>query len=263
MAIAHRKSGSCPLPQIGWRVVPATAVACAAMLTVTACGPTPEPEPEPTASAVVTMDDAEPTVAPVPHESELPAGFDSPPDTTAAPDDALSSDELAELLRVPATAAVRPETCAADALEGALWGYDVAAGSRFSTLRVTNVSDAPCTVAGYPGVGARGEWGNAFLIVAEQRPLDSGDETPVTLAPGEAASAPISWTGALAGAYDEWISLLVVQLAQGQEPLRIEPVIGAETMVGGDSGPPHEAEMDIGMQTSVRVGTFSAVDAAP
>lgn len=130
--------------------------------------------------------------------SELPAGFDSPPGTRAAPDDSLSSDELRTLLRVPATAAVRPETCAPGNLDAQLWGDDVAAGSRFSTIRVTDVSDASCTVSRYPGVGARGEWGGACLIVAEQSPIDSGDENPVTPAPGDDASAPISWTGALA-----------------------------------------------------------------
>lgn len=265
MAIAHRGPFIPRLLATDHRAVLLAASAVAIVLVVTACGLTPDPEPEPSASVAVTGDwtDTEPSVAPVPHESELPAGFDSPPDTTAATDSSLSSDELTELLRVPATAAVQPDTCAADALEARLWGYDVAAGSRFSTLRVTNASDASCAVAGYPGVGARGEWGSAFLLLAEQRPIDSGDETPVTLAPGDAANAPISWTGALAGAHDERISLLVVQLAQGQEPLRVEPIIGAETMVGGDSGPPHEAELDVGMQTSVRVGSFSAVATAP
>ncbi|GEK80000.1 DUF4232 domain-containing protein [Agrococcus baldri] len=257
MTIARRRNGPSPLPTVR-RAVP-TALACAAVLATTACLPPPDVEPRPTASAAVTVEDAAPTAAPVPHESELPAGFDSEPDTTAEPDEALGAEELTELLRVPATAAVRPDSCAADAVEAELWGYDVAAGSRFSTLRVTNVSDAPCTVAGYPGIGARGEWGSAFLILAEQDPIDSGDGSPVTLAPGAAASAPIRWTGALAGAHDEWISLLVVQLAQGQEPLRVAPTISAESMVGGDSGAPHEATMDVGMLTDVRVGSFSAV----
>lgn len=234
------------------------AIACGAVVALAACLPVPDPEPEPTASANVP-EDGRPTAAPVPHESELPPGFDSPPDTTAAPDEALTDDELTALLRVPATAAERPETCAVDAVEAQLWGYDVAAGSRFSTLRVTNVSDAPCTVAGFPGIGARGEWGTAFLILGEQSPIDSGDGTPVSLEPGAAASAPITWTGSLAGAHDEHISLLVVQLAQGQAPLRVAPVIAAETMIGGDCGAPHEATMDVGMLTTVRVGSFSGV----
>src|SRR5699024_8962399 len=101
------------------------------------------------------------------------------------------------------------------------------------------------------------EWGNPFLILAEQDPIDSGDGSPVPLAPGGSASAPIRWTGALAGAHDERISMLVVQLAQDQAPLRVEPFISAESMAGGDSGTPHDASMDIGMLTTVRVGSFS------
>ncbi|WP_306233807.1 DUF4232 domain-containing protein [Agrococcus beijingensis] len=237
--------------------VPMAALVCAAAALLTACGPAPDPRPEPTASAAIVEDSA-PAAAPVPHESELAPGFDSPPDTAAVPDASLTADELTALLRVPATAALRPETCAADGVDIELWGYDVAAGSRFSTLRVTNTSAEPCSVAGFPGVGARGEWGSGFLILAEQDPIDSGDGSPVTLAPGAAASAPIRWTGALAGAHDERISLLVVQLAQGQEPLRVAPTISAESMMGGDSGEPHEATMDVGMLTTVRVGSFSA-----
>jgi hypothetical protein len=139
-----------------------------------------------------------------------------------------------------------------------LRGFDVAAGSRFSSLRVTNVSGSTCAVAGYPGIGARGEWGRALLILAEQDPIDSGDGSPVLLPPGATASAPIRWTGALAGAHDEWISLLVVQLAQGQDPVAVHPVIRAATTADADGGPPLDAAMDIGMLTEVRVGSFSA-----
>lgn len=255
MATIHRGSvSSSTVP----RATLLVAIASAAVLTVTACAVADEPQQAPTTSADAPSGGA-PSSAPEPHESELPAGYDTPPDTPVVPDGELTADEVTALLRVPATAPIAADSCAADAVDAELWGFDAAAGSRYSTLRVTNTSDAPCTIAGYPGIGARGAWGNPFLIIAEQRPIDEADGSPVTLAPGGAASAPISWTGSLAGAHDEWISLLAVQLAAGQEPLRVNPTISAESMAGGDGGTPHDAEMDVGMLTDVRIGAFTAV----
>ncbi|WP_157674254.1 DUF4232 domain-containing protein [Agrococcus carbonis] len=256
MANAGRSPGD-PIPHPPARRAGLLAIGAAASLAVTGCiAPPPEPTPSPV--AVEPAPDADPTAAPEPHESELPPGFDSPPDSVAEPDASLTADELAALLRVPATGAVRPETCEPEDVEVVLSGYDVAAGSRFSTLRVTNAGGDPCALGGYPGIGARGEWGSTFLILAEQSPMDSGEPMPLVLEPGGSASAPIQWTGALAGAHDEHISMLVVQLAQDQAPVRVEPEIRAETMVGGDSGPPHDARMDVGMLTTVRVGAFVA-----
>jgi hypothetical protein len=40
-------------------------------------------------------------------------------------------------------------------------------------------------------------------------------------------------------------------------------VIAAETMVGGDGGEPHDARLDIGMTTTVRVGAFAPAGSAP
>lgn len=244
-------------PSIGGRLAAAAGAAVVA-LAVAGCDTVPDLEPTASASETPEARDASPTAAAEPHESDLPPGFDSPPDSSATPDAALSAAERTALLRVPATAAPRPETCQPDAAEVELWGYDVAAGSRYSSIRVTNASDAACTVAGYPGIGARGEWGSAFLILAEQDAIDSGDDSPVSLAPGATASAPIRWTGALAGAHDEWISLLVVQLAQGQEPIGVRPVVSAAAMTDADGAAPHDAAMDVGMLTDVRVGSFSA-----
>jgi hypothetical protein len=256
MANAGRPTGA-PSPHPSAPRAALLAIGAAAALAMTGCI-APPPEPTPSPAVFEPAPDADPTAAPEPHESELPPGFDSPPDSAAEPDASLTADELAALLRVPATGAGRPETCAPEHVEVELWGYDVAAGSRFSTLRVTNAGDAACALGGYPGIGARGEWGSAFLILAEQSPMDSGEPMPLVLEPGASASAPIQWTGALAGAHDEHISMLVVQLAQDQEVVRVPPVIRAETMVGGDSGPPHDARMDIGMLTTVRVGAFVA-----
>lgn len=231
------------------------ALAAVAAVGLAGCDET-EPTPSPTPSATAPSD-AAPTAAPVPDESDLGAGFDERPDTTAAPDASLSAEERTALLRVPATAAARPDACTPEDVEVRLWGYDAGLGSRWSALRVENVGATPCTVAGYPGFGARGTWGSAFQLLAEQEP--GADPADVLLQPGAAADAPLRWTGDLAGAETEWASMLVVQLAQGQDAVAVEPTILAETMVGGDGGPPHDARIDIGMLTTVRLGAFVPV----
>ena len=114
---------------------------------------------------------------------------------------------------------------------------------RYGTLAVTNTSASACTVSGYPGFGARGAWGHAFQLLAEQTdisPNGTPTGTPVVeLAPGEAARASVEWTGELAGAESEPASSLVVQLAQGQPARLVAP---------GDT--------DIGMLTTVRIGAL-------
>lgn len=235
-------------------------IAGAALLVLAACDATPDPQPTPSASASPAPTDAAPTSVPEPHETDLPPGFDERPDTESAPDAALTGAERTALLRMPATAAGDASACTPDAVSIELWGYDVAAGSRYSSLRVTNAGTEPCTIAGWPGIGARGDWGSRLLLIVEQETAGA-DPAPVRLEPGMAADAPIRWTGALAGAEQEVISLLVVQLAQDQEATGVEPMVAAATMLGGDSGPPHDARLDIGMTTTVRVGAFApAVD---
>ena len=241
----------------------AVVLASAVMLALTACDAAPDPQPTATASPEPTSTgDAEPTAVPEPHETDLPPGLDQRPDTETTPDAALTGTERSALLRVPATAAAVPDACTPDGTSIELWGFDVAAGSRFSSLRVTNTGTAPCTLGGWPGIGGRGDCGNRLMLIVEQEQRGA-DPSPVLLAPGEAADAPIRWTGALAGAEQETISLLVVQLAQGQEAVGIAPVIAAETMLGGDGGEPHDAGLDIGMTTTVRVGAFAPAGAAP
>ncbi len=237
----------------------ALALACAAMVTLAGCEAAPEPEPTGSASPQPTVRDAAPTSVAEPHETDLPPGFDQQPDAETTPDAALTGMERSALLRVPATAAAAADACTPEAVSIELWGFDVAAGSRFSSLRVTNTGAAPCTVGGWPGIGARGDRGNRLMLIVEQEQTGT-DPAPVLLAGGDTADAPIRWTGALAGAEQETISLLVVQLAQGQEAAGIEPVIAAETMIGGDGGQPHDARLAIGMTTTVRVGAFASAE---
>ncbi len=189
-----------------------------------------------------------------PGPDDLAPGWDEPRDGPApTPDADLATAQLAEILRLPASAPETPETCAPDDVALTLTFTDAALGHRFGVLAVENVSEDPCTVEGYPGLGARGAWGATFLLDLEHRdPIDAQAEpATVTVAAGERAHANVEWTGELAGAASEPVSLLVVQLADGQD------AVGHPISMDGASGEP-DTGIDIGMLTTVRVGPFYA-----
>jgi hypothetical protein len=209
------------------------AIVLAALLALAGCTGDDEPAPAPPATATGNPDD-------------LPPGYDEPPDGEIVPDSALTPAEVTALLRLPATDPSTADTCTPADLSASIDGFDAAAGHRYARLLLTNTSDRTCTLSGYPGVGARGEWGNRFELTAEQRdPLDGAAPQQVTLQPGAAASANLEWTGELAGAESEKASLLAVQLAQGQDAFGVP--VGDEDLV------------DIGILTTVRVGPFRTV----
>lgn len=196
-----------------------------------------------------------PTAVPSPSEGELGPGWDESPDAPVTPDAGLSDADLVELLRIPATAPAGAEACTPADLTLELGAGDAAMGHRYSAIVATNDSDRACTLRGYPGIGARGEWGSRFLLVASQEavtgqddPALASDPPPVTVLPGETAIAPLEWTGELAGAESEWASILVVQPAAGQTPVAV-PAVLAE---------PTSGAVDIGMQTTVRVAWWRA-----
>lgn len=174
---------------------------------------------------------------------ELPPGWDESPDgAPPVPDDQLDDDQLTALLRTRASAPSRAESCRADELDASLAGSDAAAGSRFTTIVVRNTSDRSCVLEGVPGVGVRGTWGSTL------RPRVSsgvGAAGPVTLAPGAAARSLLEWGGSLAGAEQERASMIVVQLAAGQVPLRVGATIEGS-----------EDPLDIGMESSIDVAPF-------
>ncbi|GAA4079734.1 DUF4232 domain-containing protein [Nocardioides kongjuensis] len=181
------------------------------------------------------------TTAP-PGLDEVSPGFDESPDgEPPVPDDQLEDAALTALLRTRATA-YGGDHCAAEQVEVSLEGYDQAAGHRYSRVVVRNTGDDACVVEGVPGVGARGAWGTTF--VNEIGP-GTGDApaSPVLLSPGESAASGLEWTGDLAGAESEHVSLLVLQLARGQVPLAVPARIGVETL-------------DIGPFTTIRLAPF-------
>lgn len=206
-------------------------------------------------------DDPPPTLEPAaPTSPDEPApGWDESPDTPQpTPDTALDAGQLADILRLPASAPAAGESCMPDDVAFSLTFMDAALGHRFGVLAVENLSQEPCTVEGYPGLGARGAWGSTFLLDVEHRdPLDQApDPGPVTLGPGERAQANVEWTGELAGAASEPVSLLVVQLADGLD------AAGHVISLDGPSGEP-DTGIDIGMFTTVRVGPFSPAPDVP
>ncbi len=183
----------------------------------------------------------------VPGHEELAPGWDESPDgEPPTPDNQLDAVALTALLRTRATAS-GPGHCAAEHVAVTLEGYDQAAGHRYSRIVVRNSGDDTCVVEGVPGLGARGAWGTTF--VNEIGPGSSGStDGPVRLAPGERASSDLEWTGELAGASSEHVSLLVLQLARGQVPVAV-PARLAEDSPGA---PP----LDIGPLTTVRLSPF-------
>lgn len=214
---------------------------------------------------------AAPSGVPEPQESELGAGWDEEPEPPpvvgqelvssgqhAISDAQLGTAELLTILRLPATASGSNKFCKPQDVAVDVQYADAAAGSRYGLLWVQNTSDKDCIVQGYPGFGARGAWGSKFLLVAEQ--LDgityedpSAEQVLVTLAPGQYATANMVWTGELAGAMAEPITLFVIQLASNQVPIGI-PV--THEFNGDGSQPQINSGLDIGMLTTVRLGPF-------
>lgn len=198
---------------------------------------------------------APPSSAPMPSEGELGAGWDESPDTPVTPEAELTADDLLALLRLPATATADAESCTPEDLDVELGPGDAATGHRYSTIVAANRSERSCTLHGYPGIGARGEWGSTILLEASQQgrggiddPALEQDPPAVMLEPGAQAVAPIEWTGELAGADSERASMLVVQVAAGQAPITVPAVLGEPTA----------GAIDIGMLTTVRVAWWRA-----
>lgn len=222
-----------------------TAVLLGAALALSACGTAGTSRDAPSATASAGAD-------------ELPPGFDEMPDGEITPDSALSPAEITALLRLPASDSAAPDSCLPDEVSASIEGLDAAAGHRYARVVLTNVSSRTCTVSGFPGIGARGEWGNPFELAAEHRDPSASPATPsvVTLQPGAAGFANLEWTGELAGAESEKISMLVLQLAQGQDAFGV-PAVGAVAADSGDvSG--QAMPLDIGILTTVRIGPVQA-----
>lgn len=218
------------------------------MLFLSACGSGGTAAPTEAASPPPTNP---PLSAGEPNESELSPGWDESPDGPAPTSDAdLSDAALTALLRTRSSSTDDDESCDAADVTARLSGVDAALGHRYTTLVVKNASSRTCVVEGVPGLGARGDWGHRLTLTVEKATSVSGSTGPVRLVPGAQAQALVEWTGELAGHDAERASLLVVQLASGQVPVRLPARI---TEVPAGAG-----RLDIGMLTTVRLGPFES-----
>ncbi len=192
-----------------------------------------------------------PLSAGAPHETELTPGWDESPDGPApTPDADLSDADLKALLRTRAEAAAGDSKCGPEDVDARLSGLDAAAGHRYTSLVVKNTSKRACVVEGVAGVGARGQWGHRFTLIAEPG-IGSGFTGPVRLSPGDAARSLLEWTGNLPGNGAERASILVFQLAAGQVPVPVPTRIS--------NMPGEEDALDVGMDTTIRLAPFEPV----
>lgn len=174
----------------------------------------------------------------------------------AKPDSELTKTELSNLLRVRATTLGGPTTCKPEDLETTVAFIDAALGHRYGRIIFQNTSPYPCTLEGFPGIGARGQWGDPFLLETEQRdPFDPAAVAhEVAIAPGAYAFASLEWTGELAGAYSQPISIFAVQLASDQTPIAVPVTAELSEREGVEFT--DNTGIDISMLTTVRVGPF-------
>lgn len=122
------------------------------------------------------------------------------PTTGATASPSATSDSASPADPSPsATPSASPEaaagTCTAAQLTGSVQDQagGGAAGSVYRTLVLTNASDQPCTVAGYPGVSSVDGAGNQIGAPADR---DGTASMSVLLAPGASATATLRQTNA-------------------------------------------------------------------
>ncbi|MGO1550224.1 MAG: DUF4232 domain-containing protein [Nesterenkonia sp.] len=199
-------------------------------------------------------------------EEEVGTDWKAGPTAQVPEESELSDQQRTEMLRLTATHPHTEDSCEAAELTGQLRYTDAATGSRYGVVLLRNDGEAPCTLQGHPGLGARGEHGHRFHIQAEQSgatPAEPSEQAesalarhspPVRLNAGDIASADIRWGSALAGAESEWIDTLYVQLTRGSTPLPVH--IGERGIIDD----PDEPAPDIGTFTTVRIQPFEPVD---
>lgn len=149
------------------------------------------------------------------HERDHPESWDQPDDSPVTPDADLLQPDLVAL--VQSEPAATGTTCTPEQVTLSFRVVDAAAGTIFGYL-VAEAAE-PCALAGWPGLGARGEWGDPLpmQIDPEARGWDGTtlDGAPVRLAAGECALLPLRWTGERAGALSQAASSAVVLLSEG------------------------------------------------
>lgn len=212
-----------------------------------------------TTTAAPAPQDRAPAAVGEAHESEVPSGWAEPGDGPVTPVEGLDAEDRRALLRIRASSHPVDQACTGEDLAAELSFTDAALGHRYGLITVTHTGAGDCAVRGYPGLGARGAWGNPFVNELEQSPVDlhgqylpGGDDSvpqTLTLSAGESAQLLVEWTGALGGAESEPLGDLLLQPFRGAEPV---VVTGAA-----------EQASDLSMFTTVKVGPFLQAEAEP
>jgi hypothetical protein len=149
------------------------------------------------------------------HEHDYPETWDQPDDAPVVPDAELTQDEIDALVQSENASA--GTTCATEQVTLSFRVVDAAAGTIFGYLVAEAVE--PCALAGWPGLGARGEWGDPLPMQIDPEARDwqgsTIDGAPVPLTAGECALLPLRWSGERAGAVSQAASSAVVRLSEG------------------------------------------------
>ncbi|MGM7667425.1 DUF4232 domain-containing protein [Microbacterium sp. A93] len=212
-----------------------------------------------TTTAAPVPQDRAPAAVGEAHESEVPSGWAEPGDGPVTPVEGLDAEDRRALLRIRASSDPVEAACTGEDLAAELSFTDAALGHRYGLITVTHTGVGDCAVRGYPGLGARGAWGNPFVNELEQNPVDlhgrylpGGDESvpqTLTLSAGESAQLLVEWTGTLGGAESEPLGDLLLQ-----------PFRGADAVVVTGAA---EQASDLSMFTTVKVGPFLQPEAEP
>lgn len=152
------------------------------------------------------------------------------------------------VLRLQATQQATARSCGPRDVSVALTSAEPALGHRYARAVLRNNTGSACVVDGFPGIGGRGESGDPLELAAEHRQR-TGERTPtevVPVPPAGEAYANVEWTGSLAGAETERITVLALQLAEGQPPVVVRTT----------------ESLDIGNGTTVRIGPWQAAPTA-
>jgi hypothetical protein len=168
--------------------VVAAGAAIAAAAGCTSGGSSSAPPTAPASSAASSAAPSAPTSAPATVASSSPAVSSAPP--------ATKSPRAVASPASSSPAAGGPAGCATRDLQAKAGVAQAAAGSLYQFIDFTNISNATCTMYGYPGVSLAAGSPVAQVGMAASRSTVAGP-TVVTLAPGQTANALLRITQAL------------------------------------------------------------------
>jgi hypothetical protein len=116
----------------------------------------------------------------------------------------------------PSLGAADPGWCTGDEVLSTVGGWDAATGHRGARIIIQNTGDRTCILQGYPDLAFEDTDGWAMGITAVHGGSFMTEDTaggPVSLAPGQAASADIGWNGTSGAGMSRVGTLLVAPFA--------------------------------------------------